>query len=432
MLIRLVLSFVLDYWKIERLNKRLSGKEREREVNRVCQKAGIRMRNTASRMKGIIVKIGQFLSMRRDLLPQAFIQELADLQDAMPAESFQKIQPFIEQELKKNISEVFLEFDKQAVAAASLAQVHRAVLKDGTRVAVKILRPKMEKLAQADLDTLGLIAKVTQRFPKLGRKMNFVQLHREFTETIGRELNGYRESEQLRRFAKMFSNHQQIKIPKVFDSYTTARLIVMEYMEGARVTDDKLLFECNIDQPEIARTLLDAYVQQLLLYGFIHVDPHPGNLLIQPGNRLCFLDFGMVTELTADEVRTVRNLFQNILFQNIDGILSAFRHLGFLKPGIDDSHLKPLINHMLGQLSKSNGQVPELSDVVSGLQAFLHDQSIQLQAKYMFLIRGIGILITTLTLLAPRNDWMKLLFDIVPPVMAEPVQASEVLSSKHE
>lgn len=431
LLIRLVLSFVLDYWKIEILKKRLSGKEREREINRVCQTAGIRMRNTAFRMKGIIVKIGQFLSMRKDLLPQAFIQELTDLQDALPAEPFQKIRPFIEQELKKDILEVFLEFEKEAIAAASLAQVHRAVLPDGTMVAVKILRPQMEKLAQADLDTLGLIAKVTQRIPALGRKINFVQLHREFTETLGRELNGYRESEHLHRFANMFSDNQRIRLPKVFDSYTTRRMIAMEYMEGARITDDKLLFEWNINRSEVARTLLEAYMQQLLNYGFIHVDPHPGNLLILPGNQLCFLDFGMVSELMADEVMTLRNLLKNILFQDIDGILSTLEHLGFLKPEFDYSHLKPIINQILVRLSESNenGQVPELSNVISGLKTFFHDHSIQLQAKYMFLIRGTGILITTLSLLAPRNDWMKLLFDVVPPVMAATIQASEAQSS---
>lgn len=430
LLIRLVLSFVLDYRKIERLNKRLSGEEREREVNRICRNAGIRMRNTAFRMKGIIVKVGQFLSMRQDLLPQAFIQELTDLQDALPAVSFQKIRPFIEQELKKDVFEVFLEFEEQAIAAASLAQVHKAVLPDGTKVAVKILRPRMEKLAQADLDTLGFIAKVTQRFPAIGRKMNFVQLHREFTEIIERELNGCRESEHLHRFAKMFSDNPQIVIPKVFDSYTTGRLIVMEYMEGTRVTNDKLLSKWKIDRPEMARTLLDAYAQQLLIYGFIHVDPHPGNLLILPGNRLCFLDFGMVNELTIDEVRTLRSLLQNILFQNVDGILSAFEHLGFLKQGFDYSHLKPVINHVLSQLSESDGdgQAPELSNVVSGLKSFLQDHSIQLQAKYMFLVRGTGMLITTLSLLAPRNDWMTLLFDVVPPAMAAPVQASEAVS----
>jgi predicted unusual protein kinase regulating ubiquinone biosynthesis (AarF/ABC1/UbiB family) len=425
LLIRLALSFVLDYRKIQRLNKRLSGGELEREVNRICAKAGRRMRNTAFQMKGIIVKVGQFLSMRKDVLPKAFIQELADLQDALPAEPFQNIKPFIEKELKKGIDEVFQEFDEIAVAAASLAQVHRAVLKDGTEVAVKILRPRIEELAQADLDTLGLIAKVTQRFPSLGRKMNFVLLHKEFTETIQRELNGISESEHMQRFAGMFSDNPQIVIPKVFDRYTSRRMLVMEYINGARITDRELLLKWGIDGQTVARALLDAYLKQLLIYGFIHVDPHPGNLLILPGNRICFLDFGMVDELTMEEVHTLRSLLKNILFQNIEGILSAFERLGFLAPGADVSHLEPIIHHVLDRLAGKveAGEVPELSNVVGGLQSFLHDQSIQLQAKYMFLIRGTGILITTLAICAPHTDWMGLLFDVMPSVMSEPVQA---------
>lgn len=430
LLIRLVLSFVLDYWKIERLKKQLSGEECEREINRVCQKAGKRMRYTAFQMKGIIVKAGQFLSMRQDLLPQAFIQELTDLQDSLPAEPFHKIQPYLEQELKTDIFKTFREFEKEAIAAASLAQVHRAVLPDGTNVAVKILRPHMEELAQADLDTLGLIAKVTQRFPTLSSKMNFVLLHREFTETIQRELNGFSESEHLQRFASMFANDKRIVIPKIYDSYTTQRLLVMEYMEGARVTNHKLLFEWKIDGRAIAETLLDAYMQQLLVHGFVHVDPHPGNLLILPGNRLCFLDFGMVNQLTVDEVKNLRSLLQNILFQNIDGILSNFEHLGFIRQGFDYSHLRSMIHYVIDQMNNSdrNGEVPELSTVVSGMKSFLHDHSIQLQAKYMLLIRGTGILITTLSILAPRNNWMELLFNIVPPLITTPIQGSETIN----
>jgi predicted unusual protein kinase regulating ubiquinone biosynthesis (AarF/ABC1/UbiB family) len=427
MLIRLALSFVLDYRKIERLNKRLSGVEREREVNRICAKAGRRMRSTAFQMKGIIVKVGQFLSMRRDLLPQAFIQELTDLQDALPAVSYQRIKPFIEKELKQDIEKTFKEFEPQAIAAASLAQVHRAVLNDGAHVAVKILRPRMEKLAQADLDTLGFIAKVTQRFPNLRRKMNFVLLHREFTETIHRELNGFSEVKHLKRFAEMFANNERIVIPKVFESYTTQRLIVMEYLEGARITDGKLLSEWKIDRPALAKTLLESYMKQLLVYGFIHVDPHPGNLLIMPEDRIGFLDFGMVDELTADEVKTLRSLLQNILFQNVDGILLAFERLGFLAPGQDTEHIKPIINLVLNRLSgsESDGEVPELNTVVTGLRAFLSDNTFQLQAKYMFLIRGTGILITTLATIAPKNDWMGLLFDVLPSVMETPIQASD-------
>lgn len=431
LLIRLVLSFVLDYWKIERLKKKLTGEECDREVNRICHSAGKRMRNTAFRLKGIIVKVGQFLSMRQDLLPQAFIQELTDLQDSLPAEPFQKIRPSIEQELKTDIFKVFREFEHQAIGAASLAQVHRAVLQDGTKVAVKILRPRMEELAQADLDTLGLIAKVAQRLRTISRKMNFVLLHREFTEVIHRELNGYQESENLQRFAAIFANDKQIIIPKIFETYTTRRLIVMEYVEGARVTDRKLLSEWEIDGPAIVKTLLNAYIQQLLVHGFIHVDPHPGNLLILPKNHLCFLDFGMVNQLTVDEVNTLRSLLQNILFQNVDGILSDFEHLGFIKQGADNSYLTSIINHVLSQLNKSdrNGEVPELSSVISGLKTFIQDHSIQLQAKYMFLIRGTGILITTLSLLAPRSNWMELLFDVVPPIIMEPVQVNEAVYS---
>lgn len=137
-------------------NKKLQGEQLEAELDRIYARAGRRLRIAAFRLKGIIVKIGQFLSMREDLLPLAFTGQLTELQDAMPAASFGSVLPAIEHELKQNIQAVFKSFDEKALAAASLAQVHRAVLLDGTVVAVKVLRPGMEKLAQADLDSLGL------------------------------------------------------------------------------------------------------------------------------------------------------------------------------------------------------------------------------------------------------------------------------------
>ncbi len=415
LIIRLALSFVFDYWKICRLNRKLQGMQLETEVNHICAQAGKRMRLTAFRLKGIIVKIGQFLSMREDLLPQAFTEQLTELQDAMPAAPFRSVHSIIEQELNQKIQAVFSSFDENAVAAASLAQVHKAVLLNGTKVAVKVLRPGMEKMAQADLDSLGLVAKITQRIPSLSRKMNFVELHQQFTETIHRELDFGQELFHLQRIEDMFSKDQRLKVPKAYQEYCSRRLLVLEYVEGARITDKRTLAAWKVDGLSMAETLLEAYLRQLFLYGFIHVDPHPGNLLILPDHRLCMLDFGMIHELTTNEVKTIRLLLQSFLFHDIDGILSALEQLGYLHP---DANREQLRNNF--------SQIHDCKQLnIAKLKMLLQNSPLKLRAKYMFLLRGTGLLKSSLTLMAPHADLFNLLLKVGPSVFMTPAEDKE-------
>lgn len=415
--VRLALLLVIDYWRICRVSKRFSGMEREEAINRICQKAGRRLKNTASLLKGVIVKIGQFLNTRYDLLPKAFTQELEGLQDSLPALPYQKIYPSIEKELGQRIEDVFLTFEKEAVAA-SLAQVHQAVLKDGNKVAVKILRPGIEKIVKADLSTLRLIAKVVQRIPSLRQKMDFVNLHDEFSKTILRELDGNQEMEHIKRFKQMFS---AIKAPFVYEQYTTKRLLIMEYIEGSKITNEAPFR--NMDRIKTAESILDCYLRQVLVYGFIHLDPHPGNILIKDNGEVCLIDFGMVAQLSNAEVKTFRYLLQSMMLGEVDGMVSCLDTLGYIPNENDREKVKQIIRHFLEIRYKGDneGESPSFQRVVSSLRSFIQDSPIQLQAKYMFLIRCIGILITTINTIAPHINWMESLIKIGPSIFNTPI-----------
>ncbi|MEC1722806.1 AarF/ABC1/UbiB kinase family protein [Schinkia azotoformans] len=425
LIIRLVVSLVLDYWKVCQIDKRLEGEERAAALNRIYSNAGKRARWTAFKLESIIVKIGQFLSMRGDILPHAFTEELTDLHDALPAATFSAVKPLLEKELNGNIYTVFKTFNEEPIAAASLAQVHKATLSDETVVAVKVIKPKMERFAHIDLNTIGLAAKVINRIPALRRKMNFVDMHREFTETIHRELDCHQELSHMERFSEMFTDNPNVKIPNVYKELSTKRILVMEFIEGARLTDHEILSKWQVDRTAIGETLLDAYFKQLLVFGFIHVDPHPGNLLILRDHRLCFLDFGMIDELTTDDVKTIRRLFQSIMLCDINGILSAFEDLGFLPPETNYKELIPMISLVLDRLDGRDGQQdsPELKQFVAGMKYFIKNSPIQLQAKYMFLLRGTGILITVLNQLAPDTNWLEILLRVGPPIFGTPTKS---------
>lgn len=420
--VRLALLFIIDYWRICIVSRRLEGKAREEAVNRICQKAGRRMKNTAFLLKGIIVKIGQFLSMRHDVLPSAFTQELIDLQDSLPAIPYHRISRSIEKELGKPIEDVFQTFEKDAVAAASLAQVHRAILKDGNKVAVKILRPNIEKIAKADMSTLRLIARVVQRIPALRKKMNFVELHQEFSKTIYRELDGIQEMGHIQKFKHLF--HQSIKVPTVYEQYTTKRLLIMEYIEGTKIADQAQLKNDNINTLKNAEVILECYLRQVLVHGFIHLDPHPGNILIKRNGQVCFLDFGMVTQLSTEEIQTIRDLLQSIMFADVDGIVSCIEKLGYIPDQTQKERVTLIIKSIYDSLLYSQDQTdqaPSFQRVVGTLRSFIKDNPIQLQAKYMFLLRCIGILMTTLTTLAPTIILKESLMKFGPDVFMTPI-----------
>ncbi|MBP1931388.1 ABC1 kinase family protein [Ammoniphilus resinae] len=413
-IIRLALSFIFDYWRIVFLKKRLEGDQLEEAVSRVSANAGKRMRNTAFRLEGIIVKVGQFLSTREDLLPKAFTEQLTDLQDTMPPVPFSKMKPYIEKQSNHRLDFIFGRFEENPVASASLAQVHKAILKDGSVVAVKVIRPNIEKIAKADLDSLGLMAKITKLFPSLRRKMNFVQLHQEFSETILRELDCRQELIHLQRFAAMFANDLRIKIPYAYVEYTTERILVMEFIEGTRVTELPKLHSLEVDATAIAKTLLEAYFLQLFVYGFIHVDPHPGNLLILSNHQICFLDFGMVDELDSEEVTLFRRLFQSILLGDLNVIMSTLKQLGFVTQQANQEAVRSVIRHMLDRFS----DVDHPSDATIGLASLLRNNDLQLQAKYMFLLRSVGFMLSTLKRLAPNIPIFELLIQVGPVVFS--------------
>jgi predicted unusual protein kinase regulating ubiquinone biosynthesis (AarF/ABC1/UbiB family) len=423
--VRLALLFLLDYWKIYMVSKRLHGIEREEAINRICKKSGRRMKKTAFLLKGMIVKIGQFLSMRHDIFPKAFTNELIDLQDSLPAVPFHKIYRSIEKELGQPLDEVFHTFEKDAIAAASLAQVHRAVLKDGNKVAVKIFRPKIEQIAQADMRTLRLIALVVQRIPALSKKMDFVELHREFSKTIYRELDGIQEMSHIERFKHMFGSHHSIKVPYVFEQYTSKRLLIMEFIEAINISDRTKLQENNIDSLRNAELILECYLRQILVHGFIHLDPHPGNILIKHNGDVCFLDFGMVAQLSKQEVQTFRYLIQSIMLGDVDGIVSSLDKLGYIPDQRQRDKVTLIILNVFESLNESNHKEPSFQRVIGILRSFIKDNPIQLQAKYMFLMRCIGILMTTLTTLAPNISLMETIMKIGPEIFNTPIAVDE-------
>jgi ubiquinone biosynthesis protein len=243
------------------------------------------------------IKLGQLLSTRSDLLPAPYLEALARLQDKVEPFSFAEVEEIVTSELGVRLSKAFSEFDNVPLAAASLGQVHRASLRDGRQVAVKVQRPNIRQVILDDLEAFAEIAGLLERHTEMGRRLGFGNMVEEFRKTLLRELDYRREAANLATLGKNLKEYERLFVPQPIDDYTTSRVLTMEYVRGTKITDLSPLARIDLDGRAVAEELCRAYLDQILVDGFFHADPHPGNVFITDDGRLALLDLGMVARI---------------------------------------------------------------------------------------------------------------------------------------
>ena len=250
------------------------------------------------RLGPTFIKLGQLLSTRADLLPDPYLQALARLQDDLPPVPFAEIEAVVRAELGVRLSKAFLEFDHTPVAAASLAQVHRAVLRDGRVVAVKVQRPGVRLQVADDLEVLEAVADLIERYSESAARYDVRLLVEEFRKSLLRELDYRIEAENLTVLGTNLTRFPRLVVPQPVSDYTTSRVLTMDYVTGTKITDLSPIVLLEFDAADLADVLFEAYLHQVLADGFFHADPHPGNLLVTGDGHLALIDLGMVARIT--------------------------------------------------------------------------------------------------------------------------------------
>ncbi len=434
---RLLMSFIAWDVIMPRLGLGAWAKRTRRERIR---RSAVAFRNLAVQMGGVLIKVGQFLSTRVDVLPKEFTDELAGLQDEVPPEDFRDIVRVAEAEYSVPLQEKFAEFEETPLAAASLGQVHRAkILEKSTtnpeeetvlKVVVKIQRPNIETLIATDLAALRTVGGWLHRYRPIRRRANIPALLEEFTRILSEEVDYLAEGRNAEIFAENFRDDIGVRVPNVIWSHTTKRALTLEDVFAIKITDFEGITAAGIDRAEVASRLIDTYLQQIFEDGFFHADPHPGNLFVSPlrnggdGNepdnnglhwQLTFVDFGMVGRVPPNTKHGLRELLIGVGTRDATRVVKAYQMLGILLPEANLELLEKaeekLFERFWGKtMSELQHLDPqELRQYASEFRELIFTMPFQVPQDFIFLVRTVGILSGLCTSLDPKfNIWTHL------------------------
>ncbi len=381
-------------------------------------------RRLAVHMGGVLIKLGQFLSIRVDVLPPEVTSELAGLQDEVPPESLSAVQAVVVEEFGRPIDQIFDWFAPEPEAAASLAQVHKTRLKaSGEEVVVKVQRPHIRTLVETDLAAIGTAVKWLKIYRPIARRVNLDRLFDEFATTTRAELDFVAEAKNAEHFAADFADDPGIYIPDIYWDYTTRRVLTLENVASIKITDFDQIEAAGISRAQVARRLYDTYLKQIFVTNFVHADPHPGNLFVRPlepaidarpdDSRpflLIFVDFGMVAVVPERLRANLRDYLIGLGTRDAHRIVQSYMDAGILLPGADRKRLEEVHDVLFQRLwGVKMGQIRDIAFeeaefFLREYRDIIYEMPFQLPADILFVGRAVGILSGMATGLDPDFD----------------------------
>ena len=396
--------------------------------HKLLKKQAKEYKRKAIRLEGLLVKLGQFLSTRADILPKVFLEEIEDLVDRVPSFPWEKAKKILEKEWSSDYEDVIKNLSDRPVASASIGQVYRANLHNGEEVAIKIRRPNIRKIIQADFQALRIVFWLIDKFTSYGNQLDLSRLYEEVRNVIEDELDFKKELKNGLHFQERYKDNPGYRVPNYVSEWSTKKVLVMEWMEGARITNLSYIEEKGIDRRELARKLLKGYLEQLLQEGQFHADPHSGNILIQENGTIVFIDFGMVGHIEASDALSIRKLITGIVLNQYRDVTDALDELRFLLPDSDKKQIEKAIQTLVTLFVEQDLTMMDedtAEQVLREVQTLVNKQPIQLPSEFAFLGRAISTIVGILYTLDPEID----LIEEGKPIVQEWINREE--SSDH-
>jgi ubiquinone biosynthesis protein len=348
-----------------------------------------RMRMALEELGPTFVKLGQILSTRPDVIPAAYAEEFAKLQDNVPSFPYEEALAQIRLELGGEIDDFYSSFDRVPIAAASIAQVHRARLISGEDVVVKIRRPGIMELVETDIDALMGLALAAERHLPGSELYDPVALVKEFARTIRREMDFSREGHTIEKFSSNFSGDSTLYFPRVYWNQTAKGVLTLEYIDGIKVSELEEIERRGLNRCLIAQRGADTFVKMVLVHGFFHGDPHPGNVLILPDNVICLLDYGMVGRLDDDLQEYLTDILLAIIQRKVDDVVSLLLYSGEVTETLNTKALKRDLSEFIDDYYEVPLQEIEVGRMLMEFLEIMTTYRIRFQPDLMLLARAL-------------------------------------------
>jgi ubiquinone biosynthesis protein len=350
------------------------------------------------------IKAGHILSTRPDLLPLPYLRELAKLQDEVPPAPWDQVRQQIETEFQKPFAEIFLSFDEKPLAAASLGQVHPAILQDGQKVVVKVQRPGIEPVVETDLEILLDLARLVQEHTSLGDRQDLVEIVEEFTIGMWDELDYRQEGRNADQFRLNFAGEPSLYVPQVHWEYTTRRVLTLERIQGIKIDDVEALDAAGIDRDELATNSARIIIKEVFEDGFFHADPHPGNFAVMEDGRIAAMDFGLVGYLDEQAREDLVRLFVIAVRTDPDEMVDQLIHMGAVDRTVDRPGLRRDIHRLLVKYRATPLAEIHLREVMRDLEPVAYRYRFRLPPEYWLLAKTLVMMEGMGLKLAPDFD----------------------------
>jgi len=386
-----VLRFLAAQWLYEKNWSYRGGSTPEKRAQR-RRRIAVWVREQLLELGPTFIKVGQLFSTRADIFPAEYVEELAKLQDQVPAFGLDQVARIIETDLGKPIDKLFLNFEPTPLAAASLGQVHRAELPTGEAVVVKVQRPGLRQLFQIDLAIVKDIARYFQNHPRWGPGRDWLGIYEECARILYEEIDYLNEGRNADEFRRNFRNVTWLKVPRVYWRYCSRRVLTLEYLPGIKISHYHALDAAGLDRRRLAELNARAYLEQVLNHGFFHADPHPGNIAVDPDGSLIFYDFGMMGRLHPQTKEKLVQTLMCIVERDADGVIEALIQLKALVPQGDMGPVRRSLQYVLDNLLDKPLELQSIGAISEDLYALAYDQPFRFPATFTFVMRAFSTL----------------------------------------
>lgn len=341
-----------------------------------------RMRETLEELGSIYVKFGQILAQRPDLIPRRYCEELEKLEDNVPSFEWREAERLIEEEIGL---EHFKNIDETPIAAASIAQVHKAALENGEEVVIKVKRPGIDEKVEQDLKILEFFTKQAEKHSKIAKNSDALKFVNQFSSWTQEELDLEREGLNAQIFKQNLKEEENLKVPEVYPELNTEKVLVMEYVEGVKCTNTEKLKEMDIDAEEIAETAVRAGIKQSIIDGFFHADPHPSNFLLTEDSKIIYMDFGMMGKVSQETGEKLGLLLVYLIREDIDSIIDCLEDLGSMNEDYNREGVEEIVKEKVLILKNTSLKQTSITKEMFDLFVQISDQGLQMPSNLALL-----------------------------------------------